>query len=67
MQHKILMHSNHAHRRPKTVYRALRDVRPCKMGIRGRTHEAHITVNGKQCTAYLEDGEWFCKPYLSAR
>ena len=64
MQVKVKIHSNHDNRRPKTVYRALKDVRVCKMGIRGRTHEARITLNGKLHTAYLEDGEWFCKPYL---
>lgn len=61
---KIKIHSNHANRHPKTVYRKLQDVRVAKRGVRSITHEATIQYNGKRLTAYLEDGEWQCKPYL---
>ena len=64
MQVKVKIHSNPVDRRPRTVYRALKDVRLCKMGVRGRSHEAKITYQGKLLTAYLEGEDWHCRPYL---
>ena len=58
---QIIIHSNHAHRRPKKVYRSLSGIQALKPNHKGFTHQATAVYNKLERRVFLNaKGEWHC-------
>lgn len=61
---QIHIHTQHAHRRPKKVYRRLSGVQALMPNLDRFTHQANVVYGGADLRVYLDaEGEWHGYPF----